>query len=265
VIGFEPLVVPIGPWAVRAFGLLALVGLGVAVAITWRGARAHVLSITPISHALAWAIPVGVITARAVHVLGWWDYYLMHGTEIGQLSPDGLSLWGGLAGGGLAAWVALRHDPRRRHIFDLAAPGVLLGIAIGRFGQFLDGYGQGAPSTLPWATQYASRLMGVPDFGVPRHPVQVYDGLVALALFTLLCRAPRHARATTAMVVYAAASLALAPLRLAPAFLFGLQIEQMLAAATLVLGSLIGLRSARLLERAKLRKPWREADPVLET
>ena len=40
-IGFDPLVVPIGPWAVRAFGLLALVGLGLAIASTVRSASAR--------------------------------------------------------------------------------------------------------------------------------------------------------------------------------------------------------------------------------
>src|SRR5919109_1493003 len=47
--------------------------------------------------ALAWALPAGVIFARVIHVLGWWDYYFTHTAEIVQLDlEDGLSLWGGL-------------------------------------------------------------------------------------------------------------------------------------------------------------------------
>jgi phosphatidylglycerol:prolipoprotein diacylglycerol transferase len=181
-----------------------------------------------------------------------------------RLSPDGLSLWGGLVGGGLVAVAALRHNPRRRRrVFDMAAPGVALGIAIGRFGQFLDGFGQGVPSSLPWATQYASRLMASPDFGVPRHPVQLYDGLIALALFFILLRLATHWRATTFLIAYATASLVLAPLRLAPAFLFGLRIEQMLAGAALIVGLVYGLRQVQRVQPFKLKR--HEADPVLET
>ena len=38
-------------------------------------------------------------SGRLVHVLGWWDYYFTHGSEVWQLNIDGLSLWGGLLGG----------------------------------------------------------------------------------------------------------------------------------------------------------------------
>jgi phosphatidylglycerol:prolipoprotein diacylglycerol transferase len=257
-IGFEPIVVQVGPWALRAFGVLALVGLGVAIWYTLRLAQRDGLEREPILRALAWAIPVGVLSGRAAYLLGWWDYYLAHMGELARLSPDGLSLWGGLMGGGLVAAATLRHAPlKRRRIFDVAAPALALGIVIGRLGQFLDGYGQGLPSTLPWATDYSSRLMATPDFGVPRHPAQVYDALVALGLFVLLRPMPSHWRAATFLVVYSAASLALAQTRVEPTFLFGLQIDQMLAALTLVGGLAF---SSRLIRRPiTLRRPEKVA------
>jgi len=50
--------------------------------------------------ALAWGLPCGVVCARAAYLLGWWDYYFTHADAIWRLSIDGLSLWGGLLGGG---------------------------------------------------------------------------------------------------------------------------------------------------------------------
>jgi phosphatidylglycerol:prolipoprotein diacylglycerol transferase len=256
----NPVVVELGPLAVRWFGLLALVGLAVAVWLSLRDLRRRGLSRQPALDALAWALPAGLLVGRVVHVLGWWDFYLTNPGAIWQLSVDGLSLWGALLGGLLIACVRLKRDPlRRRRILDVIAPNAALGIAIGRLGAFLDGHGQGVPSALPWATQYASPLAATPDFGVPRHPAQVYDALIALALFALLSRAPptvaTGSRLAAFLVLYGAARFVLGSVRLDPAFLFGLQIEQILALAAIGFGLVYGLRPLVQLRRRATRAP----------
>jgi phosphatidylglycerol:prolipoprotein diacylglycerol transferase len=231
---------------VRPFVALALCGLCLGIWLTLRGAGRGGLRHGPILDALAWASPVGIVCARLVNVLGWWDYYLTRPGDLGRLSLDGLSVWGGLVGGGLVAAAVLRRDPqRRRRIFDLAAPSVVLGIAIVQFGAFLDGSGLGVPSDLPWATRYTSPLAATPDFGVTRHPAQLYDCLVALALFGLMQRMPSRWRMVTLLGVYGAARVALGAIRLDPAFLFGLQLEQYLAAGAIAVGVVYGLRQPR--------------------
>ncbi|HEX8969105.1 MAG TPA: prolipoprotein diacylglyceryl transferase family protein, partial [Chloroflexota bacterium] len=140
-----------------------------------------------------------------------------------------------------------RGDPgARRRILDAVAPNAALGIAVGRLGAFVDGHGQGLPSDLPWATQYTNRLATSPDFGVWRHPAQVYDALLCLALFALVSRLPARlpsgSRLAAFLVVYAAGRLALGAVRLDPPFLFGLQIEQLLALVAIVFGIAYGVR-----------------------
>src|SRR5207253_1997487 len=209
---------------------LALLGLGVAVWLSLRDLERARLSRRVALDALAWAVPIGLLAGRLVHVLVWWGYYLLHAAELWRLDVAGLSLWGGLLGGMAIAAARLRRDPlRRRRIFDVVAPNAALGIAIGRLGAFLDGHGQGLPSDLPWATHYVSRLAATPDFGVPRHPAQVYDALIALGLFVALSRAPpglpvpAGSRLAAFLVLYGVARLVLGSVRLDPAFLFGLQ------------------------------------------
>jgi phosphatidylglycerol:prolipoprotein diacylglycerol transferase len=252
-VGIEPLVVQLGPVVVRPFVLLALVGLLFGIWLALRSAGRAGLRRGPILDALAWAIPVGVLCARLVDVLSWWDYYLTRPADLWRLEPNGLSLWGGLVGGGLVAAAVLRRDPmRRRRIFDVAAPAVLVGIAIAQLGAFLDGYGQGVPSDLPWATRYTSPLAATPDFGITRHPVQLYDALGALALFGLMQRLPSRWRMAGLLTVYGGLRLVLGGIRLEPAFLFGLQIEQILAAGAVVVGVVYGLRQPR---RAQVAAP----------
>ncbi len=256
IVTINPVVIEIGPLAVRWFGLLALVGLGLAVWLSLRELGVLALGRQQALDALAWGLPAGLLVGRLVHVLGWWDYYLTNASAIWQLNVDGLSLWGALLGGLLLAFARLQRDPvRRRRILDTIAPNAGLGIAIGRMGAFLDGHGQGLPSDLPWATQYASQLAATPDFGVPRHPAQVYDALIALALFVILSRAPpgvpAGSRLAAFLVLYGAARLALGSVRLDPAFLFGLQIEQLLALAAIGFGLVYGLRPLVQLRRAR--------------
>jgi phosphatidylglycerol:prolipoprotein diacylglycerol transferase len=247
-IPFDPVLVSFGPFAVSWYGVLALVGLGLAVWLSLRALQreghGHRLALD----GLAWALPIGLVGARLANVLGYWDYYLTRPSELWQIPLDGLSLWGGLAAGGLvfAARVGRGGPLRQRQILDIVAPYALLGIALGRVGEFVEGQGQGPPSDLPWATQYASRLAASPDFGVPRHPTQVYDALFALALFGVLLllpsKLPAGSRVAIGLVAYGLARVVLGTVRLDPAFAFGLQIEQLLAIGAIVIGAAFGVR-----------------------
>jgi phosphatidylglycerol:prolipoprotein diacylglycerol transferase len=239
-IGIDPVILAIGPLAVRWFGLCALLGLGLATYLSMRAIERQRLGPALALDALAWGLPVGLLSARLVHVLGNWDYYLIHTSELWQLNPDGLSLWGGLLGGAAVAAARLGRDPtRRRRILDASVPNVLLGIALGRLGAFLDGHGQGAPSDLPWATLYTQPLAATPDFGVPRHPAQLYDVLLCLMLCVVLRALPRQpagTRLAAFLALYGTGRVMLGLVRLDAAFLFGLQIEQLLALGAIAVG-----------------------------
>ena len=246
-IDINPVVLSLGPMAVRWFGLFALAGLGLAIWLSLRDLARQPASRRAALSALAWALPAGLLTARLVYVLGDWDYFLTNAGELWQLNIAGLSLWGGLVGGGLVAAARLKRDTlRRRRILDVVAPYAALAVAIGRLGEFLEGQGEGLVSSLPWATRYANPLAASPDFGVGRHPAQLYDALVALALFALLKllpgRLPAGTRFATFVVLYGLARVIMGPVRLDPAFLFGLQIEQLLAIGCVAVGIVFGLR-----------------------
>ena len=135
-IPIDPVVVTLGPLAVRWFGLLALLGLGLA---TWRSLRQIErlrFSSRLALDALAWGLPAGLLAARLVYLLGWWDYYLTHAGEMWQMSIDGLSLWGGLLGGGVIVFARLKREPlRRRRILDVVAPNVAAGHRRGQAGR----------------------------------------------------------------------------------------------------------------------------------
>src|SRR5215470_5422195 len=113
-IGISPVVLSLGPLAVRWFGLLGLVGLAVAIWLSLRELDRERLGRHLALDALAWGLPTGLICARLVYVTGYWDFYLIDASELWRLNPEGLSLWGGLLGGGLVVAARLRRDALKR-------------------------------------------------------------------------------------------------------------------------------------------------------
>lgn len=235
VVALNPIAMKLGPYAVGWFGLLALVGLASGVAATLRDAGAMGLPREPLLDALAWAIPVSVLGGRLVHVLGAVDRYLVEPGGLPGISLTGLSLWGAIAAGGLVAASYLRARKLDAWLVaDAAAPGLALGIAIGRLGELVQGVGQGTPTTAPWGTRYLDPLSGTPDFGVPRHPAQAYDGLIALGLFLVLAAQRRRpsrpgVRFCLFLMLYGAARIVLGQVRLDAPLVAGLQAEQLIA------------------------------------
>ena len=222
-----------GPLAVRWFGLLALAGLGVAIWLSLRELDRQRLGRKLALDGLAWGLPAGIVCARLVHVLGYWDYYLTHASALWQLNIDGLSLWGGLAGGVLVAAARLRRDA-----YAAVRGGARrLWRAAGR--------AAGPPAAGRLARRAAGVLHAAARVRAVRGRARGHD-LVALGLFGLLLALPRRLPAGTRfaafLMMYGAARIGWGTLRLDPAFLFGLQIEQILAWGAIAAGTVYGLR-----------------------
>jgi len=93
----------------------------------------------------------------------------------------GKTIVGALVFGLIAVELMKRYIGLRQSTGDLYAIPLALGIAIGRIGCFLTGLSDntyGTPSTLPWAINFGD--------GIPRHPTQLYEIVVLLALIPLL-------------------------------------------------------------------------------
>jgi phosphatidylglycerol:prolipoprotein diacylglycerol transferase len=95
------------------------------------------------------------------------------------IPSHGSTLFGGLIGGYIAVTVTERLMHVDRCTGDLIAPFLPLGQAIGRLGNFLAGDAYGLPTSLPWSVYQA---------GAFRHPVQLYELVLDLALFAFLFR-----------------------------------------------------------------------------
>jgi phosphatidylglycerol---prolipoprotein diacylglyceryl transferase len=106
------------------------------------------------------------------------------------LSRGGMSWFGGLAGGVLAA-VVVMHWKRLPKLAVVAAatPALAVGHLVGRIGCFLVGDDYGRPSDLPWAVAFPE---GLPPTTTPVHPTQLYEAAALIPIAFALLRMRRN-------------------------------------------------------------------------
>lgn len=129
------------------------------------------------------AVVGGIVGARVFYVIGHWSEFSGDLGKVFQLNMEGLVFYGGLILGlGLTIGVARYRKVRFWETMDLAGVCVPLALAIGRVGCLMNGCCYGKPTGLPWGISYpaASGLVGA------RHPTQIYEILLDLALFGFL-------------------------------------------------------------------------------
>nr|WP_231980318.1 prolipoprotein diacylglyceryl transferase [Tessaracoccus coleopterorum] len=102
-------------------------------------------------------------------------HYLTNPLDILKVWDGGMSFHGGAIGVALGlAWYAWKKKRPFLQVADFLVPAAPIGLAAGRFGNFINGelWGREAPAGLPWA-------MIFPTGGdVPRHPSQLYQMLL---------------------------------------------------------------------------------------
>jgi phosphatidylglycerol---prolipoprotein diacylglyceryl transferase len=181
----DPVAFSLGPLAVRWYGLMYLLGFGLA---WWLGLRRIAQGQAPIDRRqfddlIFYAVLGVILGGRLGYVLFYKpDYYLAHPLEIPAVWQGGMSFHGGLLGVMTAmALAARRHGVGYLRLMDFVAPLTPLGIAAGRMGNFINGELWGRPTDLPWGMLF--RNAG----DLPRHPSQLYEfALEGVALFALL-------------------------------------------------------------------------------
>ncbi len=166
-----------------------VLGIIVAILLTLRLAKRAGISEELIYTSAFWVVIFGLIGARLVHVLDNLGDYGDNPVEIFAFWEGGLAWYGGLLGGILAVVVYARKRLSLARFLDCGAPGIMLGLAVGRIGCTINGDIAGNPTSLPWGIAYTH-----PDSypviwgqgGIPLHPVAIYEIILCLAIFASL-------------------------------------------------------------------------------
>lgn len=136
------------------------------------------------------ALPISLISARLYYVLFEWEFYMDKPEKILAFWEGGIAIHGALIGGAfIAAWYAKRKNIPFLKLADIAAPSLILGQAIGRWGNFMNQEAHGDVVSRSFLEN-----LYLPDFiinqmnidGQYYHPTFLYESIWNLLIFVFL-------------------------------------------------------------------------------
>jgi phosphatidylglycerol:prolipoprotein diacylglycerol transferase len=238
-------------FSIRWYGLLYLLSFLVAFLLVPRlqKYRALRLASDEWSRIISAAVIGVIVGGRLGYVLFYQPaYYVAHPLEIFAVWNGGMASHGGFIGVTIALLYVLRKYSWEEiaRIADVIAVPIILGLGIGRIGNFINQELYGTITTLPWG-------ISIPDIEGLRHPVQLYEfgtSLVIAALCYVHLRSTQHQRPGRTLglflTLYGLVRILLEFIRIHafPPLLLGLYREQVLTIPLVLIGLflLTGLR-----------------------
>ncbi len=239
----------LGPLTVRWYGILMASAIALGFWLTHREAQKEHLPADDILRVAQWAVIAGLVGARLYEVAFNWDYYGTYPAKIIAVWEGGLAMHGGIivgfATGAILAW---RWQVPVLRGLDVAAPSVILGQAVGRWGNFFNEEAFGRPTDLPWKL-YVSPPHRPAEYANADyfHPTFLYESLWNLAVFAALVviLRPRYRAQPGALFfwylgLYSLGRFAIESLRLDSFWVAGLRVAQIASVAGIAV-ALIGL------------------------
>ncbi|MCP4877217.1 MAG: prolipoprotein diacylglyceryl transferase [Gammaproteobacteria bacterium] len=209
----DPVAISLGPVKVHWYGLMYLLAFGSAWWLGKRRARLNPGLIKPeqIDDVIFYGALGVVLGGRIGSVFFYnFDSFLQNPLYLFKIWEGGMSFHGGFIGVALAMEVYRRKlGCRYFELTDFIAPLVPLGLAAGRFGNFLNAELWGAPAQVPWAMKLSCEEFPPDryiDFAGPlcfsaRHPTQLYEmlleGLLLFIALWLISTKPRPTMTVT--------------------------------------------------------------------
>ncbi len=240
-VDLDPVIAHLGPVAISWYGLAVGAGVLVGIWLALREADRKGLPGDRVGDLAMWVVLGGLVGGRLLHVVDRWDLYQDQPQTILAIQNGGLAILGAILGGTLAgvvgAWRMGINIPR---MSDAAAPAVVLGQAIGRFGCLVTGDSVGPATDGTWGIVYTHPGALAPQLGVAYQPTFFYEQVWDLLIFGLLWVLRKRLRVdghlfALYLALYALGKFALTFLRTETIWFAGLQEAQLLAIGAMAL------------------------------
>jgi phosphatidylglycerol:prolipoprotein diacylglycerol transferase len=183
-------------------------------------------------------LPSAIIGARLYYVIFEWSYYSQHLSDIFAIREGGLAIHGGVIAGLIAGYIMCRIKGFDfKELADFFSMPLILGQAIGRWGNFVNQEAHGGPTDLPW---------GIMVDGIKVHPTFLYESLWDFGIFiflisTLSKREIKGTHFVKYMILYSIGRFFIEGLRTDSLMLGPIRIAQLISLLSIALGAIIWL------------------------
>ncbi len=178
---------------VRWYSVLIVMGLLLAAWYAYRRADEFGLNKDAMTDVVLVCALFAILGARIYYVLFSSDRaaYFADFKSIFRIWEGGLAIYGAVIGAfGTALWMCKLKKVDTLRMFDIAAPGFLIGQALGRWGNFFNQEAFGGNTTLPWGmtgSEISANVQGLSYNSAELvHPTFLYESLWCLLGLALI-------------------------------------------------------------------------------
>lgn len=239
------------------YGIIITCGLVIAALYGYLQCKKDGIDEDDYLNMLLISIPVAIICARIYYVIFSFDSYKDDISTVFDLRSGGLAIYGGIIG---AFLTVLTYCCCKKisvgKVLDLLAAGLLIGQAIGRWGNFVNGEAFGCVTSLPWAMTIQS---GGSVIAESVHPTFLYESLwnVIGLIIILIRKKDRKFYGEVFcryLMWYGAGRMWIEGLRADSLYLFGIRISQVVAIITAMTGMIIFICKRNRINRNKINR-----------
>ena len=192
VIDLEPNLFRLGPFLITWHGVFAVLGILAGARLGLWLLSKEGIDVSRGADGVAWMVVIGLIGARLLYV---WENFKLFSSNLLRIfvvTEGGISQWGGLFGAMVGVYIwSRRATISFWKIMDAAGAAAMIGLAIGRIGDVINGEHHGTPTNLPWGVEYVNPdTLGQP--GQVVHPEVAYEMVLTLVLLGAIL--PFHQR-----------------------------------------------------------------------
>ncbi|MEL6441230.1 MAG: prolipoprotein diacylglyceryl transferase [Cyanobacteria bacterium J06621_8] len=184
-----PVIFELGPIVFRWYGLLIATAVLLGVTLSQYLAKKRQVDPELLGDLAIWLVISAIPCARLYYVLFEWQAYAQRSFwDVIAIWQGGIAIHGAIIGGTIATIIFARSKRISFwQLLDLVAPSLILGQAIGRWGNFFNSEAFGKPTDLPWKLFIAPRYRPVDLISYEYfHPTFLYESLWNLGVLILL-------------------------------------------------------------------------------
>jgi phosphatidylglycerol:prolipoprotein diacylglycerol transferase len=209
-----PIALEIGPITIRWYGLLIASAIILGTVLAQTLAKKRNVDPELVGNLAIWLVVGAIPCARFYYVLFEWQRFQSQPWyKVFAIWEGGIAIHGAIIGGAIAATIFCKRQQISTWLMaDIIMPTVILGQAIGRWGNFFNSEAFGSPTDLPWklfipVNRRPPEFVGESYF----HPTFLYESLWNIGVFSILMfaflRFPKLRTGTISMIYMIAYSL----------------------------------------------------------